>query len=101
MRRICMCSVETLTTMCLASSLAFSRVRYALSDTVPADALLLALPRLGCDSVSCVHSLELGHCSRRGSSDQYESYKKAISKYITPLSAVRCKATGMHEVTHR
>ena len=51
-----------LTTMCLASSFAFSSVRYPLSAEAPADALLLALPRLGCDSVCCVHSLSLSRC---------------------------------------
>ncbi len=52
-----MCRSGTLTRICLASSLAFSRVRYTLSDVAPADVLLLALPRLGCDLVSCKHTL--------------------------------------------
>ncbi len=66
MQRFRMFRTGTLTTMCLASSLAFSRVRYALSDVVPADVLLFALPRLGCDSVSCVHSLHLYPRSTEG-----------------------------------
>ena len=62
--------------MCLASSLAISSVRYTLSDVAPADALLLALPRLGCDSVSCVHSPHLNASSIQGKHPLREILRK-------------------------